>query len=192
MNHPACSQLYFPSAVQEDALLSASPRLIIHTCQHILESDAFCQAAAVGGRSYCRAHLLLRVRRLKMARARRRARSLKLPSLMDQQSVRKARAQVRVALAAGHIDAELAGLLSYAMRQASSNLRFIQQQEELALRKNSSHSEPRSLGPHGVPPSCVLERTKNGRRSGEPRPTARPGPGGAQLTARPTKSKRHY
>ncbi len=130
MNHADCSQLYFPWAAREHVVATASPPLIIRTCKHLLDSGAFCQAAAVGDRSYCRAHLLLRSRCRKMARARRRAQRVRLPSLMDQQSVRKATVQVRVAYAAGHIDAELARLLSYAMRQATSNLRFIAQQEQ--------------------------------------------------------------
>src|SRR5258708_2161753 len=117
MNHAACSQLQFPWAALEDSAATGPLPLIISTCKHLLAGGAFCRAAAMGGRSYCCAHSLLRGRCRKMARARRRAGVLKLPLLMDLPSVRKATVQVRVALATGHIDAELAGLLSYAMRQ---------------------------------------------------------------------------
>jgi hypothetical protein len=103
-----------------------SPRLIIRTCKHILESGSFCRAAAVGGRAYCRAHLRLGVRRGKMARARRRAGVLELPPLTDMQAVQVGITRVRVALAADHIDADCARLLLWAMRQAAANLRFIE------------------------------------------------------------------
>lgn len=187
MDHADCSQLYFSWAAREDFVATASPPLIVRTCKHLLESGGFCQAAAVAGRSYCRAHVLLRSRCRKMARARRRARRVKLPSLMDQQSIRAGMVQVRVAFAAGHIDAGLARLLSYAMRQAATNLRFIAQQEKLAFREDAAQIGPRSLGLGGAPPERIM-----GRTSGESEVTSAPRSGVGRSIARAPKSKPDY
>ena len=132
MDHDVCSQLSFHWATQikESATTAGLPRLIIRTCRHIQESGDVCQAAAVGGRTYCRAHLVLRVRCRKMARARRRAGSLKLPPLIDAQAVQVGVARVKVALAAQHIDPERARLLRWAMRIAATNLRHMELLEE--------------------------------------------------------------
>lgn len=130
MNHSGYSQRNFHSAAREreSEVADGLPRLVIRTCGHLKESGAFCQAAAVGGRSYCRAHLRLRVRRRKMARARRRSRILKLPPLTDMAAVRVGMVRVKFALEADHIDAGCARLLRWAMRMTATNLRFIQQQ----------------------------------------------------------------
>ena len=127
MNHAGCSQLNFSRAGRkESAGASGPPRVIIRTCKHILESGAFCQAAAVGGRAYCRAHLVVRVRHSKMARARRRAGILRLPELSDLQAVQSGLKQVRVALDAGHLDEGRARLMRWAMRMIATDLRFQQ------------------------------------------------------------------
>jgi len=119
----------WPRARREDEATSNNgpPRLVIRTCRQILEGGAFCRAAAVGGRAYCRAHLQLRTQLGKMARARRRAGFLKLPPLVDMQAVRVGMTRVRVALAGDHIDAGRARLLRYALRQMAANLRFLEQ-----------------------------------------------------------------
>ncbi len=101
------------------------PRLIIRTCKHILESGAVCQAAALGGRAYCRAHLQLGVLRGKMARARRRGGILKLPLLVDLQAVEAGMARVRTAQDGGHVGEVRARLLRYGMRQFAADLRFM-------------------------------------------------------------------
>jgi hypothetical protein len=132
MDYDLGSQLSFHWAtrIKESATTAKPPRLIIRTCRHILESGDVCQAAAVGGRTYCRAHLVLRVRCRKMARARRRAGSLKLPPLIDAQGVQVGVARVKVALAAEHIDPKRARLLRWAMRIAATNLRRIELQQQ--------------------------------------------------------------
>ncbi len=132
MNAAGCSQLNFQRATGkgESVVAAGSSRLIIRTCRHILDSGGFCQAAALGGRTYCRAHLVLRVRCRKMARARRRAGMLKLPALVDAQAVQAGVARVKVALEAQHIDRERARLLRWAMRVAATNLRRIELQKE--------------------------------------------------------------
>jgi len=125
MNHAGCSQLNFSRAGRkESAGASGPPRLIIRTCKHILESGAFCQAAAVGGRAYCRAHLVVRVRHSKMARARRRAGILKLGELSSLQGVQAGLKQVQVALEAGHVDEGCARVLRWGLRMVASDLRF--------------------------------------------------------------------
>jgi hypothetical protein len=65
-----------------------------------------------------------------MARARRRAGSLKLPPLIDAQAVQVGVARVKVALAAEHIDPKRARLLLWAMRIAATNLRRIELQKQ--------------------------------------------------------------
>ncbi len=132
MNRADYSQLNSGAREGKPAVAAASPRLIIRTCRHIKDSGAFCRQAAVGGRKYCRAHLLLRERLRRMARAHRRAGVLKLPRLTDLRAVEAGTAQVRVALAADHIDAGLARLLLWAMRQIASDMRFIERQEALS------------------------------------------------------------
>ncbi|HME31167.1 MAG TPA: hypothetical protein VKG65_00295, partial [Terriglobales bacterium] len=128
------SQLNFQPATGEgeSVVAAGSSRLIIRTCRHILDGGDVCQAAAVGGRTYCRAHLVLRVRCRRMARARRRAGMLKLPPLMNLPAVQVGITKVRVALAANHIDPDRARLLRWAMRIAATNLRRIEQQKEWA------------------------------------------------------------
>lgn len=136
MNRVGCPQLNFHRATAEEAspLVTGLPRLVIRTCKHILDSGDFCRAAAVGGRTYCRAHLVLGVRCRKMARARRRARVVKLPPLIDAQAVQVGVTRVRVALAAERIDPERARLLRWAMRIAATNLRRIEMQREQSPR----------------------------------------------------------
>lgn len=132
MGHADCSQSNFHSAAaeQKSAATTGPPRVIIRTCRHILESGGVCRQAAVGGRTYCRAHLVLRVRCRKMARARRRAGFVKLPPLIDPQAVQVGITRVKVALAAEHIDPDRARLLRWAMRIAATTLRRLDLQKE--------------------------------------------------------------
>jgi hypothetical protein len=119
---------FHPAARNKSAIAAETPGLIVRTCRHIGEAGDLCRAAAVGGRAYCRAHQRLRVRDRKTARARHRAEVLKLPALVNLQAVEAATARVRAALADEHIDAGLARLLRWGMRQAATDLRFIEQQ----------------------------------------------------------------
>src|ERR1017187_5178307 len=92
---------------------SRSP-LIIPTCRHIMDDDCFCQAAALRGRAFCAAHVLLRERRWRMARARRRIQArFEIPPLVDLWAVRLAMVRVRVARSSGLIDDRTAGLMFY-------------------------------------------------------------------------------
>jgi len=108
------------------AAAAAPQRVIIRTCGHIMEDGRRCQAAAVAKRDYCRAHLELRGRLRKMARARRRAAVVKLPPMVDLQAVQAAKVRVRVALAAGHIEKDRARVLFSLISQVGS---LIRQQE---------------------------------------------------------------
>ena len=109
---------------------SRSP-LIIRTCRHILDNDCFCQAAALRGREFCAAHVLLRERRWRMMRARRRMQArFEIPPLVDLWAVRLAMVRVRVALASGLIERRTAGLMFYGLRMAASNLRYMELRDE--------------------------------------------------------------
>jgi hypothetical protein len=127
MSH-AASQLTldFAASKKRPRVASGSPRLIIPTCKHILDSGALCRQPAVGGRRFCRAHLLLQVRQRRMARAHRRAGRILLPPLKDLQGVQAGLTQVRKALAAGRIEPKLAGTLRWALQQIASDIRFIE------------------------------------------------------------------
>jgi hypothetical protein len=126
MHGSSCSQLTFAFPPP-----AAPPPLIIRTCRHIKKSGASCEAAALGGRAYCRAHLRLRTRCRKMARACRRAGRLKLPPLNHIRGVEAGITQVRVAQAAGHIDAIRARLLRRALRLMAANLPSLARQQAL-------------------------------------------------------------
>ncbi len=133
MNHPA--QLESRSGAKKDA--AGQPRLIIRLCAHILESGRLCRQPAVRGRRHCRAHILLEVRRHKMARARRRLRRLRLPPLMDVRGVQVGLARVRTALEAGHMEPERARLLRSALRLVASCIREMEW-EQIAREDNRS------------------------------------------------------
>jgi len=105
------------------------PRLIIRTCDHMLKNGHRCGGAACRGQHLCRHHLDLRSRRLRMGRAERQIHlRFTVPLLQDRQSVRLAAARVRYAVDAGHMDPSVAQQLFFALRLASGNLRFLEQE----------------------------------------------------------------
>lgn len=104
----------------------ARPFLVIRTCKHIRDNGALCQVAAQRGSAYCRAHLQLHQRSLKMARASRAASRIKLPILEDMQAVRVAQARVQMALQAGHIEESRARLLRWGLRMVATNFRYME------------------------------------------------------------------
>ena len=108
----------------------ARPSFAVRTCKHIMERGAFCQSPAQRGGVYCHAHLKLRRRSWRMARARRRAGILRLPILEDMQAIQPAQARVRVALEAGHIEEGHARLLRWGLRMMATNFRFMEKMEE--------------------------------------------------------------
>jgi len=120
----ACSQL-------------TEPRLIIRTCKHILDRGRFCRAPAMNQRDYCQAHLRLRRCLWRMARAGRRLARVKLPPLVDAQSVQAAKVRVRVALAGGRVDrvdAECARVMSWALQMIATNFRAMERRPTLGTR----------------------------------------------------------
>lgn len=113
--------------------------VIIPTCRHILENGAFCMAAAVTGRTYCRAHLVSRLRLRKMARSQRRTGGLKLLPLDTTQDVRNSITRTQLALEAGQLDQATAKVLLWAMRMAGTVARQINRQE-IAERSRSERN----------------------------------------------------
>jgi hypothetical protein len=133
------SQWKPPPAKQTNTTSHGGPaQLIIRTCKHILENGDFCQAAAMNGRTCCRAHVHLRTRLGKIARASRRSVVVKLPPLTNLASVQDGMEKVRIALAEGRLDDGHARLLRYALRQIAANLRFLEQLGGSAARPHPS------------------------------------------------------
>ena len=98
--------------------------MAIKTCDHIRENGLFCEAAAVKNRRFCWYHLQFRGRRMRMAQARARGQQWKLdlPPLEDMHAVQSALSQVVDAIVDQSLDTKRAGLLLYALQQASANV----------------------------------------------------------------------
>src|SRR5271167_1358114 len=94
------------------------------TCDHLKEDGVYCSSPALHNQRYCYFHLNARARRVQAARARLRGQScrLQLPVLDDLHAVQASLMQVLDALADDRVDNKRAGLMLYALQQASTNL----------------------------------------------------------------------
>ena len=109
------------------------------TCRHIKEDGIYCGSPALRERKYCYYHLMQRGRRLRRARALRDnlPYRLEIQSLDNPYAIRDAISDVAQALAAGQLDARVAGKLLYAFQLASSTNRRIEQIEAAAAAKDA-------------------------------------------------------
>ena len=116
----------------------------VKLCLHVKEDGVFCHCPALGGRQYCYRHLRLRGQQMRMARAiaQRQPYHLVLPPLEDMNSVQAALTHVTAALTAGLLERRHAGLLLYALQQASSNLRFLARTQTQAAANASTTGAP--------------------------------------------------
>jgi hypothetical protein len=94
------------------------------TCDHLKEDGVYCDSPALHNHNFCYFHLNARARRMQMAQARRRGEScrIQLPLVEDMHAVQISLMQVLDALADDRIDPKRAGLMLYALQQASTNL----------------------------------------------------------------------
>jgi len=113
------------------------------TCRHVKENGAYCGSPALQGRQHCYYHLTHRARRLRRALAlsRNQPCPLVLPPLEDLGSVPVALSEIVQALAAGQLDHRSAGLMLYAIQQATTVFLRVAQIKELAdtTREDSSN-----------------------------------------------------
>ena len=115
----------------------------VKLCLHVKEDGFFCGRPALTDRLYCYQHLRLRGQQMRMARARaqRLACPLMLPALDDLNAVRVALTQVSYALATGQLEHRRAGLLIYALQQASSVM-WRMELIQMNSARLPSHSQP--------------------------------------------------
>ena len=127
-----------PEPTPEGRLDAEQPRLIIPACQHILESGRLCRCAASRGQRFCRHHIDLHARRLRAGRAERQIRlRFRMPLLEDLLAVQIAKARVLYTMDAGHIEPSIARQVLWALRLASGNIRFMEEQAQWELEQKS-------------------------------------------------------
>ena len=109
------------------------------TCRHVKEDGIYCGSPALRERKYCYYHLMQRGRRLRRARALRDnlPYRLEIQSLDNPYAIRDALTDVAQALAAGQLDARIAGKLLYAFQQVTTANRRIEQIEAAAAAKDA-------------------------------------------------------
>ena len=92
------------------------------TCRHVKEDGTLCGCPALKHRQYCYSHLTHRGRRLRLALAlsRNEPYQLLIPPLENLGSMRVALSEVVQALATGQLNHRAAGLMLYAIQQAST------------------------------------------------------------------------
>ncbi len=92
------------------------------TCNHVKEDGVYCASPALRHRKYCYYHLMHRGRRLRLAQAQGRNESapLIIPPLESLGSMRVALSEIAQALGAGQLNHRTAGLMLYAIQQATT------------------------------------------------------------------------
>ena len=112
------------------------------SCHHVKADGTYCGSPALRDRKYCYYHLMERARRLRRARALRDnvPYRLEIPPLDDLYAVRTAISDIAQALAAGQLDARVAGKLLYAIQLANSTIRRIEKMEAEAA-KNQTQTD---------------------------------------------------
>ncbi len=105
------------------------------SCRHVKADGVYCGSPALRDRKYCYYHLMERARRLRRARALRdnQPYRLEIQSLDNPYAIRAAISDIAQALAAGQLDARVAGKLLYAIQLAASTNRRIEQMEAAQL-----------------------------------------------------------
>src|SRR5664279_6103857 len=146
-----------------------NPMTQYETCRHVKEDGAYCGSPALRERKYCYYHLMQRASRLRRARALRDnvPYRLEIHSLDNLYAIRDAISDIAQALAAGQLDSRTAGKLLYAIQQASTTNRRIEQMEcaQLEQRKEAKDGVPQvrarllgdNLGSHAADNSRIQE-----------------------------------
>ncbi len=121
------------------------------TCRHVNADGTYCGCPALQARQYCYHHLTHRARRLRRALAlsRNEPCPLVLPPLEDLASVPVALSEILQALAAGQLDQRSAGLMLYAIQQATSVFFRVAQMQQQAQPEAQStrHDSPAAAMP---------------------------------------------
>src|SRR5215471_21637949 len=107
------------------------------TCRHVKADGILCGSPALQHRKYCYHHLMQRGRRLRRALALSRGESaqLHIPPLEDLRSVRVALSEIVQALAVGQLEHRSAGLMLYAIQQATTVSMRIAQMEQKQIQE---------------------------------------------------------
>jgi hypothetical protein len=128
----ACAQLnLWPEAKVKQTHAAGEPRLIIRTCAHMLDCGRLCRQPAAGDRRHCRHHIVLQVRRHKMARAHRRLACLSLPPVLDQHGIEAGLMRIRVVVEAGYLEPADARAVQYALRMVASLAPAVQWEKDM-------------------------------------------------------------
>jgi hypothetical protein len=110
------------------------------TCHHVKEDGVYCASPALRGRKYCYSHLMHRGRRLRRALAlsRNEPCALDIPPLESLGSVRVALSEIVQGLASGQLAHRTAGMMLYAIQQATTVLRLAQKDAALPAAQNEA------------------------------------------------------
>ncbi|HVP49960.1 MAG TPA: hypothetical protein VMT56_01930 [Candidatus Bathyarchaeia archaeon] len=137
------------------------------TCRHVKEDGIYCGSPAVRNRQYCYYHLMQRGRRLRRALALSRGEPCQphIPPLDDLRSIRVALSEIVQGIAAGQLDHRSAGLMLYAIQQATTvSLRIAHMEEKAGSPAEVASDDPARLQEYpefernlGIPPGIDLD-----------------------------------